>query len=346
MGYGNSIKIIILTIAVVLILAISIPIVAGYVIAWYSSPIKPLKVVPVREDNKWMFTPIYSEIVYGEEQGIEVIIPSPSELGVAGTITSLKIMSYSPNKVIELYSGGYRPSIFLSMRGLLSELIREWATNRSGDIGYVKIPLLIDLFIVDRDKVYYYILVAHIDPREVMSLGSKQYIRIKPTIARLIHTYSIIDIENSGRIVSQNIIKKINEISTQGAGPFCDEFTRYEWRFNTTYFDIERDFGGWIPVLAILNPYTYSATVELNYFVITISKYVYVSLTVVLGIETGYFQFSWEKFDIVRWILQYSERYITKPPYLTYIEPNKAYILYVKGSADLLPALKGEGSAR
>mgnify|MGYP001772860655 CR=1 FL=1 len=320
---------------IAMILLITLPILIAYASIWFGSQVKPLKIIPVIADGRVRLTPIYSEIISGAESGVEIIVPSPEELGVAGGfITSLQISINSPSKRVELYSGGYRPSIFIPMRGYLGEAIREWVTsNVSSSRVVVEIPIITEIFVKKNNEVYYYISIENVKLSEISSLGPNQILRIKPSKFKLIETYKISDLETRSSLISETIIRSSSDLGTQGAGPFCDEYVRYEWRFNTSLLDIEKDLGGWVPVIAILNPYSTSASLYLDDFYITIRNYLYVSLVIGLGYSLGdVLDLTLTKFDVVKWLLKYSNRYISAPLVRVYIEPLKAYIQYIKAS--------------
>ncbi|MEZ0290514.1 MAG: hypothetical protein ABWJ42_05430 [Sulfolobales archaeon] len=273
------------------------------------------------------------QIIYGQGPGVEIIIPSPSELKIPhGKIVSIQVFIKSPDEKIEVYKGGETSSIYINLREYWSKFLGKWIDRRSMDVNFTRIPIEINIWIRTPDKRIHMILaVAHIDLKRLVELKPTEIIRVIPENAVEIGSFEEA-IETQMKISETNV-KARESIGTAGQGPYCD-YVIYEWRYNGTLIDTERDLGGWIPVLIISNPYPMSGTIYITDFKITLQYQIYNSFAIALGYAVGGVSISVSEWDIVRWDISYYNRVI-KIPNVIILPPNNGVIFYISGKAQV-----------
>ena len=322
--------ILITLILIVLGLGVVAVIYGSYIAEWNKYRIKPLKLKPIYKWNdplpSMKYVPIYEELAGGDGPAIEIVPPSPHELGFVGKLVSVQLYTKLPYRKIELKDVMVDKThgiikIYVD-RGTFANVLSTWLKSRPQDIKSIEIPIEVNLWYQDvNGSVHYAFTVVHWNPQEISSIKANQVLKVKP-FRVLLHPNHI----KPGQIAKT---LKTSKLRNQGNVDF--ECT-YKWRHNCTWIDTERDLDGWIPILAIRNDNQRSATLSMSIY-ITTSRRVWNEFTLVFGTEVGPAEISISDIYTYQWDLKYNERKIVRENLKIF--PGHDYVLYVKGRATI-----------
>lgn len=303
--------------AMIIALAVCLGIIAaaysGYIAELSRYRVKPLRLRPIYSWSgpipTMKYVPVYSEVVNGDGPAIEVVLPSPEELGFRGELVSVQLFTKTPFRkvvirgaVIDRTRGVARIRID---RGVFAEVLRTWLENRSLDSEAVEVPIEIDLWYRDLNgSIHYAFTTVHWNPQRVSALKQSQVLRVKP-FKVLLHP---------NLIKPKHRVAAPNTSDTLGRGILCG----YEWRYSYTWIDSSRDLDGWIPVVMVRNSDPQSATLGMSVYIAATGRLRSTGIAV-----TRIYTYQWD--------LGYSGRRVVRENIRIY--PGQDYVLYIKGRA-------------
>jgi len=172
-------KTLILIIFILIVLSIGVVTYGSYIAEWSKYRIKPLKLKPIYKWNGPLpsvkYVPIYEELAEGDGPAIEIVLPSPHELGFVGKLISVQLYTKSPYRKIELEDiiidkTRWIVKIYVD-RGTFANVLSTWLKSRPQDIESIDIPIEINLWYQDtNNSVHYAFTVVHWNPQEISSI--------------------------------------------------------------------------------------------------------------------------------------------------------------------------------
>ncbi|ACB39257.1 hypothetical protein [Pyrobaculum neutrophilum] len=265
------------------------------VIQWDSPPLEYRPTVS-REDGRINIgiTPVYQR--YVDKPGgpyIVVILDGP-------TPTSVQVWAKGPNVgKIQLYDVEVSGNVVrIPLRGQFKRVLDDWRNATD-----VEVPIEIDLWYADA----WGFAVAHVAPGHVAKLTRGEWqIKTKPRIVEWPKT----EPPPPSRAEAGKSFQRPQPL---------DVDCRYEWRYNTTIFDTERDYGGRIPLILFINSNPYSGAAGLS-STITLIDRVWTAFGVVLGWEVGGVGITGPQWEVIQWDVKYNSTSIGIGPLMLYPE--------------------------
>lgn len=230
----------------------------------YQTPLG-VSVDVVKEDSlryRLVVQPYFARYEPSREPAVIVILPPASEVGKP-PMRSVQLSAVGPT-VGEVWLDDAEVrgnTVVVKLSGKFGQVLDDWVHHLGNATG-VEPSIHVHIWYGDE---YWGFAFVNYDPHKLAK-------------------------RNTTYVVKAQVIT--SKRPTEGRRPASYNFANfgldcaYEWRYNFTVLDTEKDLGGRIPILFVYNQYSYSGEVGLNYE-ITIGSRLYISGALALGYQIG-----------------------------------------------------------
>ncbi|RFA96199.1 hypothetical protein CGL51_05875 [Pyrobaculum aerophilum] len=241
---------------------------ALYVLFWpsYQIPLGLGVEVKEAEPGKYQvfFQPTYSRYEPSNQPAVIIILPSAREVGVP-PMRSVQLSAVGPT-VGEVWLNDAEVrgnTVVVRLDGKFGEVLDDWLQYLGNATG-TEPSIHIHIWYGDE---YLGFAAVNYDPHKLAGKNVTYVVKARVVTAE------------------RPIKPKPKQSSGYAFAKFGLDCT-YEWRYNYTVIDTEKDAGGKIPIFFLYNQYLYSGEVGLDYEIVIGSRF-YVSAALALGYEIG-----------------------------------------------------------